>query len=78
MNLRKIIKSVELKSLPINDRRITELEDGVPDVVDLKDDANWKEVDDDICIGESLSMEDAVARRRKEAEANGDVIQIDD
>ena len=61
-----------------DDGRITELDDGDPDVVDLKDDANWKEVDDDICIGESLSMEDTVARRRKEAEANGDVIQIDD
>ena len=61
-----------------DDRRIIDLEDGDPDAVGPKDDANWKEVDDDICIGESLSMEDAVARRRKEAEANGDVIKIDD
>ena len=55
-----------------DDRRIIDLEDGDPDAVGLKDDANWKEVDDDICIGKSLSMEDAMARRRKEAEANSD------
>ena len=59
-------------------------DDGDPEVIDLvspvksqKDSNNWEEVDGDICIGKSLSMEDAVARRVKDAEANGDVIQCD-
>ena len=59
-------------------------DDGDPEVIDLvspvksqKDNKNWEEVDGDICIGTSLSMEDAVARRVKEAKANGDVIQCD-
>jgi len=60
------------------------LEDGDPEVINLvspvkrqKDNKNWEEVDGDVCISESLGMEDAVARRVKEAEANGDVIQCD-
>ena len=41
-----------------------------PEVVDISDD------DDDICIGEVIDPEQVIARRRKEAEDKGEIIEI--